>query len=121
MGHVIDVLRGSKKERIIQLGHNRLSTYGIGADRSQEYWMALLRHLVHRGFLEQDVLDLHIDGERLRGYRTPDAKSVWMWNRSASWPTLSGSPSSTSRSPSGRNWERCPFHAGWTVSSGFGL
>lgn len=31
-----------------------------------------------RGFLAEDVLDLHIDGERLRGYRTPDAKSVWI-------------------------------------------
>jgi ATP-dependent DNA helicase RecQ len=54
-GHVIDVLRGSKKERILQLGHDRLSTYGIGADQSQEYWGGLLRHLVQQGFLEQDV------------------------------------------------------------------
>ena len=55
MGHVIDVLRGSKKERIIQLGHDSLSTYGIGADRSQEYWGGLLHHLVYGGFLQQDV------------------------------------------------------------------
>jgi ATP-dependent DNA helicase RecQ len=55
MGHVIDVLRGSKKERIMRLGHDRLSTYGIGADKSQEYWGGLLHHLVHRGFLQQDV------------------------------------------------------------------
>lgn len=55
MGHVIDVLRGSKKERILQLGHDHLSTYGIGADKSQEYWGGLLHHLVYRGFLRQDV------------------------------------------------------------------
>ena len=55
MGHVIDVLRGSRKERVLQLGHDSLSTYGIGADKSQEYWGGLLRHLVHHGFLEQDV------------------------------------------------------------------
>ena len=55
MGHVIDVLRGSKKERLLQLGHDRLSTYGIGADQSQEYWGSLLRHLVQQGYLEQDV------------------------------------------------------------------
>ncbi len=55
MAHVIDVLRGSKKERVLQLGHDSLSTYGIGADKGQEYWAGLLRHLVHRGFLEQDV------------------------------------------------------------------
>ncbi len=55
MGHVIDVLRGSKKERIMELGHDRLSTYGIGADKSQEYWGGLLHHLVYGGFLRQDV------------------------------------------------------------------
>jgi ATP-dependent DNA helicase RecQ len=54
-GHVIDVLRGSKKERLLQLGHDRLSTYGIGAAQSQEYWGGLLRHLVQQGYLEQDV------------------------------------------------------------------
>ncbi len=55
MGHVIDVLRGSQKERVLELHHDRLSTYGIGRDRSQEYWGSLLHHLVHNGFLEQDV------------------------------------------------------------------
>jgi ATP-dependent DNA helicase RecQ len=55
VGHVIDVLRGSRNERLLRLGHDRLSTYSIGADRTQEYWGSLLRHLVHRGFLEQDV------------------------------------------------------------------
>jgi len=55
MLHVIDVLRGSRKDRIIQLGHDRLSTYGIGAARSQEYWAGLLRHLIHHGYLAQDV------------------------------------------------------------------
>ncbi|MDD5722848.1 MAG: DNA helicase RecQ [Syntrophales bacterium] len=55
MGHVIDVLRGSKKERIMQLGHDSLSTYGIGADKGQEYWGGLLHNLVYGGFLRQDV------------------------------------------------------------------
>lgn len=55
VGHVIDVLRGSRKERILQLGHDRLSTYSIGSDESQEYWGAILRNLVHRGYLNQDV------------------------------------------------------------------
>lgn len=54
-GHVIDVLKGSKKQRIYQLGHERLSTYGIGSEESTEYWGAVIRNLVHRGYLEQDV------------------------------------------------------------------
>jgi ATP-dependent DNA helicase RecQ len=60
MAYVIDVLRGSRKERLIQLGHHRLSTYGIGADKGQEYWSGLLRHLVHHGFLLQDVGDYSV-------------------------------------------------------------
>lgn len=31
-----------------------------------------------RDFLRQDVLDLRIDGQTIRGYRSPDAKSVWI-------------------------------------------
>ncbi|MDD5759705.1 MAG: DNA helicase RecQ [Desulfobulbaceae bacterium] len=54
IGHVIDVLRGSKNQRILQLGHDKLSTYGIGKDRAQEYWGAILRHLIQHGFLNQD-------------------------------------------------------------------
>ncbi len=55
MGHVIDVLRGSQKERVLELRHDQLSTYGIGRDKSQEYWGSLLHHLVHNGFLAQDM------------------------------------------------------------------
>jgi ATP-dependent DNA helicase RecQ len=54
MGHVIDVLRGSRNQRLLELGHDRLSTYAIGADQSQAYWGSLLRHLIHHGLVEQD-------------------------------------------------------------------
>ncbi|MHB1183427.1 MAG: DNA helicase RecQ [Desulfobulbia bacterium] len=60
VGHVIEVLRGSKKERLLQLGHDHLSTYGIGADKSQEYWGSILRHLVQQGYLEQDVANYSV-------------------------------------------------------------
>ncbi|MRR10837.1 ATP-dependent DNA helicase RecQ, partial [bacterium] len=59
-GHVIDVLRGSKSERIQQLGHDRLSTYGIGADRSAEAWGSIIRQLIHRGYLEQDLANYSV-------------------------------------------------------------
>ncbi len=35
-----------------------------------------------RSFLEHDRLDLSIDGQRIRGYRTPDARSVWIRDHS---------------------------------------
>ena len=62
MAYVIDVLRGSgpNHERILQRGHDQISTYGIGADQSADYWRNLLRHLVHRGFLSQDVGDYSV-------------------------------------------------------------
>ena len=31
-----------------------------------------------RSFLEQDILDIVIDGQEIRGYRTPDARSIWI-------------------------------------------
>ena len=58
MGYVIDVLRGTSGangERISRSGHDRLSTYGIGTEQSADYWRSLIRHLVHKGYLSQDV------------------------------------------------------------------
>ena len=50
-GHVIDVLRGAATERIRRLGHDRLSTYGIGADLDPFAWRGVFRQLVARGLL----------------------------------------------------------------------
>jgi ATP-dependent DNA helicase RecQ len=52
--HVIDVLRGSRGERILELGHDRLSTYGIGAGLSTAQWDNIMRQLIHLGYLAQD-------------------------------------------------------------------
>ncbi len=55
IGHVIDVLRGAKTQRIFDLRHDQLSTYGIGRERNQDHWSHLLRQLIHYGYLEQDI------------------------------------------------------------------
>ena len=55
MGHVVDVLRGAHTTRIRQLGHDHLSTYGIGSQLSADAWLGLLRQLIHLGYLEQDI------------------------------------------------------------------
>ncbi len=57
VGYVVDVLRGARTERIERLGHDALSTHGIGADRTKDYWMSVIRQLIHQGFLLQDVSD----------------------------------------------------------------
>lgn len=53
MKYIIDVLRGSKDKRILKNGHDKLSTYGIGRDRSADAWKALGRSLLHQGLLEE--------------------------------------------------------------------
>ncbi len=53
--HVIDVLRGADNERIRRLGHDRLSTYGIGRDKNDIEWSSLIRQLIHHGYLQQDI------------------------------------------------------------------
>ncbi len=55
VGHVLDVLRGARTQRVMELGHDKLSTYGIGAEQSTEFWGNLIRQLVHLGYLRQDV------------------------------------------------------------------
>ena len=60
MGHVIDVLRGSQNQRMLELRHDKLSTFGIGKERSQEAWGNLLRQLVHLGYLEQDLANFSV-------------------------------------------------------------
>ena len=57
IGYVVDVLRGSAAERIIDSGHHKLSVYGIGAEYSKDDWAAIFRQLVHRGYLRVDVAE----------------------------------------------------------------
>jgi len=54
MMHVIEVLRGSKNQRVLDFRHNQLSTYGIGTDTSANDWENIIRQLIHLGYLAQD-------------------------------------------------------------------
>jgi len=51
-GHVIDVLIGSRSDRIRQLRHDELPTYGVGRDRSRRFWRILADNLLGQGLLE---------------------------------------------------------------------
>ena len=53
MNHIIDVLRGSRKKRIVELSHDQLSTHNIGADRTVDEWRMLCRALLHQGYLDE--------------------------------------------------------------------
>ncbi len=60
VNYVIDVLRGKAIQRIKQLGHDRLSTYGIGDYLNQDEWHSIFRQLIHLGYLEQDIANYSI-------------------------------------------------------------
>jgi len=54
VNYIIDVLRGSENERILQAGHQTVSTYGIGADLKAAEWKSVFRQLVANGYLRAD-------------------------------------------------------------------
>lgn len=50
-GHVIDVLRGKDTAKVSQFGHNKLSTYGIGAQIGDKQWRSIIRQLIVQAYL----------------------------------------------------------------------
>jgi ATP-dependent DNA helicase RecQ len=54
VNYVIDVLMGNARERIVQNGHDQLSTFGIG-DLDNNEWRSLFRQLIALGYLFADV------------------------------------------------------------------
>ena len=54
-GHLIDVLLGRENEKIRSVGHQHLSVFGVGKDRSEGDWRTLFRQLVARGLADIDI------------------------------------------------------------------
>jgi ATP-dependent DNA helicase RecQ len=50
-GHLIDILRGKRTPRVDQYGHDGISTWGIGADLSDQQWRGVVRQLLAQGLL----------------------------------------------------------------------
>mgnify|MGYP001598098059 FL=1 len=55
VNHLIDVLQGSKTEKIRQFEHDKLSTFGIGQTLDINQWRSVFRQLVARGYLSVDL------------------------------------------------------------------
>jgi ATP-dependent DNA helicase RecQ len=53
--HIIDIVRGSENQRVIELGHDRLPEHGYGADKAKPWWQAFLRQLISAGHLSIDI------------------------------------------------------------------
>lgn len=50
-GHIIDVIRGSKTNRIADKRHDELSVFGIGKDQPKEHWNIILRQLLNLNYV----------------------------------------------------------------------
>jgi ATP-dependent DNA helicase RecQ len=53
--HVVSVLLGELDERIGRLGHDKLSTFGIGQEHDRNTWRSIVRQLVAHGLITVDV------------------------------------------------------------------
>lgn len=51
-GHLVDILRGKRTARVEQYGHDRLATWGIGDDLSEQRWRGVVRQLLAQGLLQ---------------------------------------------------------------------
>lgn len=57
--YVIGVLRGMQNQKIKDNQHDQLSVYGIGKDKSKEYWQSVIRQLIHLGLIQQVMNQFH--------------------------------------------------------------
>jgi len=53
--HLAAVLRGEKTDAVLRHDHDRLPTFGVGADRTSAYWRGLIRQLIGLGVLDIDT------------------------------------------------------------------
>ncbi|MFQ5356049.1 MAG: DNA helicase RecQ [Mariprofundaceae bacterium] len=55
MHYIIDILRGSNTARIRDHRHKKLQAFGSGKKQSVDEWLSILRQLIHRGYIIQDI------------------------------------------------------------------
>ncbi|MDA8230442.1 MAG: DNA helicase RecQ [Magnetospirillum sp.] len=55
--HLINILVGTDSDQVRQYGHERLPTFGVGAERSREQWRSIFRQLYAAGLIVQDITE----------------------------------------------------------------
>jgi ATP-dependent DNA helicase RecQ len=53
-GHVVDVLVGADTQKIRDLGHHQIKTFGVGKHRDKPWWRSLVGEMLARGILALD-------------------------------------------------------------------
>ena len=52
--HVVNVLRGEGSPMVAKHQHDRLTTWGVGKDRSASFWRGVIRQLIARGAIRTE-------------------------------------------------------------------
>ena len=52
--HVVDVLVGADTQKVRDLGHDSIKTYGVGKHKDKPWWRSLIGEMLGRGFLGMD-------------------------------------------------------------------
>jgi ATP-dependent DNA helicase RecQ len=55
--HIVSVLRGEMTDMVRKHGHDKLALFGIGRDRSANFWRAVIRQLIALGALDTGTGD----------------------------------------------------------------
>ena len=51
--HITDILTGSRNKKILDFGHDRLKTYGVGKGHDKKYWRRLIDELLAQKVIEK--------------------------------------------------------------------
>ena len=103
-GHIIDVLRGAETAKIVSAAHDKLPTFGVGADYSKNEWRSLIRQLVASGFLRLDISGFGGLSITEKGQRLLQDKEEFRFRKEAMRPDK----------PAGRRVSKGPAMAGLT-------
>ncbi len=57
MEHLIAILRGEPSDNVAKYNHDRLPTFGVGADRKSGEWRSIFRQLSATGLISQDLAE----------------------------------------------------------------
>jgi ATP-dependent DNA helicase RecQ len=60
--HLADIVTGTSTDKVLERGHQKLPTFGAGADRPRPYWLSLAQDLAGAGYLARGE-------ERTSGFR----------------------------------------------------
>lgn len=52
-GHIVDIVTGSQNKKIIDFGHDRLKTWGVGKAHDKKYWRQLIDELLAQQVIQK--------------------------------------------------------------------